>query len=186
MAQDDETGEVVHDMATIIREFAVQATEIDDTWFVSKSSVEELPIIVRLEGAGWASAVFSEDADPYEQGNSASIATAQPDDPGIDIVRFEYSLGKDRVRVFEGASFYLIASQGGLNASAALLKTAGPLKFSPPDGDGWCSTNPDTRLDDCETWDQRIDATRIGMIDAVLVFKIELRSRQFQPNAIWF
>lgn len=180
----DDGGRDVEDIATLIRGYAMGALTVPEIEFKTLGSWTELPLAAAMDGRRFAKSVFRNDANPYEA--RAPLDFAAPPAPLPDVARFRYRAGNVQLRVLEGASFYLLAADDGWTRALPLvIQLQQPPVFAAPDATGWLSTNPSLTLRRARHWHDRIDGLEFEGLDCVLIYKIEIRARRFQPRARW-
>lgn len=182
-AQDD-GGRDLADIATVIRGYALGALAVPENEFKPLSGWKELPLAAAIEGRRFARKVFRAEANPYELG--AEIAFASPPPPRPDLARFRYSVGSVKLRILEGASFYLLtADDGWTGALPLVIQLDQPRAFAAASAGGWRSTNAGLALQRAQDWRDRIDGFQAGGLTSVLIFKVEPRARMFEPRLRW-
>jgi hypothetical protein len=180
----DDGGKDLDDIATLIRSYALGALAVPDSAFQPVRTWTDLPLKAAMEGRRFAKKVFRPDANPYED-IGAEIAFAHSG--FFDVVRFVYETSVVRLRIVEGASFYLLESElGWVSYLPAVVRLDEPHIFGVPDKDNWRSTKADLCLERATDWRDRIDALDAGAFTCVLIFKVESRSSVYEPRLRWF
>ena len=180
----DDGGGDLDDVAALIRNYALGALAVPAAAFRTVPAWTELPVKAALEGRRFAQKVFRAEADPYRNaGTDISFVATE----AFDLIRFDYRHAATRLRVLEGASFYLLMSVSGwTDRLPDIVRLDQPPSFEPADAHGWRSTRADAALDGLRNWQDRIDAFDTSNLTGVVIFKIEERARTFEPSPRWF